>query len=71
MTYTWTSSRQYCSTEIHTTSPACPDCTNIGDCGGCLKTIADGQPHKICRENGEPAHPGCTKQAATRWVDYY
>jgi hypothetical protein len=71
MTYTWADSSRYCSTEIHATSSTCPDCTNIGACAGCGRKIADGSEHKICIQNGEPAHSGCTGQAAAGWVDYY
>ncbi|MDG4798999.1 hypothetical protein [Micromonospora sp. WMMD980] len=69
--YTWDSSKKYCSTEAHATSPTCPDCDTATQCTGCQAPIAAGEVHAICRENGEAAHPGCKGRAAASWVDYY
>lgn len=69
--YTWTKGSEYCAAEIHRIASTCPDCTDLGQCQGCLVAIADGQPHLVCDENGEVVHPGCTTAATARWVDYF
>lgn len=69
--YTWTSSTTYCNTETHKTQDTCTDCDTPGQCAGCHGTIPAGQPHRICRQNGESVHAGCEKAAAGRWGPGY
>lgn len=70
-TYTWTASHTFCSTEAHQANPTCTDCDTDQPCAGCGGTIPAGQPHRICRENGESAHTGCEQAAAGRWGPGY